>query len=233
MTELQEFGKNVWIVEGPLVRDTGFTFTTRMTVVRLPDGSLWLESPVPASFDTLKRITELGPVRYLVAATPRHVWRLEGWHTLFPEAELWACRKTLFTLQKEKLPFTGILTDVPPPGWADTFDQAIIKGNPFLSEVLFFHKDAGVVILGDIIQSNPILDNKSFRNALFKLEGVVYPQAGVGLDMRLTFINRNLARQSLSKVLAWDFDKLIIAHGPCVEKDAKQYVERAFQWLTR
>jgi hypothetical protein len=28
-------------------------------------------------------------------------------------------------------------------------------------------------------------------------------------------------------------DKLIIAHGACIEKDAKPFVEQAFQWLRR
>jgi hypothetical protein len=30
----------------------------------------------------------------------------------------------------------------------------------------------------------------------------------------------------------WDFDKLIIAHGPCVDHDAKPFVKRAFRWLS-
>jgi 3-deoxy-D-arabino-heptulosonate 7-phosphate (DAHP) synthase len=50
-------------------------------------------------------------------------------------------------------------------------------------------------------------------------------------DIRLSFIRRDLARQSLQKLLSWDFDRLIIAHGPCIEKDAKAFVKRAFRWL--
>ena len=73
MSEISAFAKNIWIVDGPLVRDMGVLFTTRMTVLKLSDGSIWIESPVPASYDTLKHISDLGPVRYLVAATPRHV----------------------------------------------------------------------------------------------------------------------------------------------------------------
>jgi hypothetical protein len=56
---------------------------------------------------------------------------------------------------------------------------------------------------------------------------------GVALDIRLSFTDRNLARRSLEKLLSWDFDKLIIAHGVCIEKDAKPFVERAFRWLVR
>ena len=76
MFGFSEFAENIWIVDGPNVRDMGFMFTTRMTVVRLCDGSLWVDSPVTVPSETLSRITELGPVRYLVAATPRHDWRL-------------------------------------------------------------------------------------------------------------------------------------------------------------
>ena len=88
MASFQEFAKDVWIVEGPNVRDLGVVFTTHMVVTRLSDGSSWVDSPVSVSFDTLKRVTALGPVRYLVAATPRHIWRLAEWHAQFPDASL-------------------------------------------------------------------------------------------------------------------------------------------------
>ena len=73
-------------MKGPEVRDMGELFPTRMTVVRLSDGAIWVNSPVPVSFADIGKIVSLGLVKYLVADTPRHVWRLEGWHTHFPEA---------------------------------------------------------------------------------------------------------------------------------------------------
>jgi len=233
MAALSVFGENIWIVDGPDVRDMGVMFTTRMAVVKLSDGSLWVNSPVSVPFDTLKRITELGPVRYLLAATPRHVWRLAAWHTLFPEAQLWAPRLTPFTLKKGHLPFTRILGDQPPQAWKDDFDQLAFKGNPLIEEVIFFHKQSRTVILDDLIQSHPIAKGKPFRNALLKLAGVASPPGGVPLDIRLSFTNRDLARRSLEKLLSWDFCKLVMAHGPCIDRDAKPFVERAFQWLAR
>ena len=233
MTDLPAFAENVWIVDGPNVRDMGVMFTTRMAVVRLSNGSLWVNSPVSVPLDTLKRITECGPVKYILAATPRHVWRLAAWHNLFPAAQLWAPRPTPFTLKKGRLPFTGILGDEPPQAWANDFDQLAFKGNPLIEEVLFFHKQSRTVILDDLIQIHPMVKGHPLRNALFKLEGVASRHGGVALDIRLTFTNRDLARRSLEKLLSWDFDKLIIAHGACVEKDAKPFVERAFRWLVR
>lgn len=233
MLDIQAFAPNVWIVDGPHVRDMGVMFPTRMTMVSLSDGSLWVDSPVPVPFETLKRITELGPVSYLVAATPRHVWRLEGWHTLFPEAQLWASRPTPFTLQKGHLPLVGTLRDTPNPAWADDLDQLAFKGNPLIEEVLFLHRASRTLILDDLIQVHLRVKGKPLRNVLFKLEGVAAPQGGVALDIRLSFTHRDLARRSLDKLLSWDFDKLIIAHGACIEHDAKPFVERAFHWLRR
>jgi hypothetical protein len=233
MEEIHKFAKDIWLVEGPIVPDTGVLFTTRMTIVRLSSGSIWISSPVPVSFATLKWISELGDVRYLVAATPRHVWRLASWHTLFPEAELWASHPTLFTLQKGQLAFTGYLSDTPVDAWSVDFDQLEFKGNPFLSEVLFFHRSTHTVMLDDLIQRNPPPQGNALATALLKLEGAQEPDGVVGLDMRMTFVNRNLARESLDKLLSWDFDKLIIAHGACFESDAKRYVKKAFRWLEK
>ncbi len=233
MEYLLEFSKNIWLVDGPVVRDMGIFFTTRMTIVKLSNGSLWISSPVPVSFATLRSISELGDVRYLVTATPRHVWRLKAWHTLFPDAELWASRPTLFTLQKDHLPMAGYLSDIPVNAWSADFDQLEFMGNPLLSEVLFFHRNTHTVILDDLIQRNFIMKGKVLTNLIFKLAGGQYPDGGVGVDLKLTFLNRSLARRSLEKLLSWDFDKLIIAHGACIESGAKQYIKTAFRWLEK
>lgn len=229
MPDLQLFADNVTIVDGPPVRAFGVMFPTRMIVVKLTNNSLWVNSPVPVSPDILVRIKALGSVKYLVSPTKMHVWRLEEWHAMFPDAELWAPPQV--PQEFKRLPFAGILGDAPPSGWADDLDQLIFKGNYFIDEVFFYHRRSRTVIVGDFIQNHPREKSRPFRNALFKLEGVEYPHGGVGLDIRLSFTNRNLARQSLEKLLSWDFDKLVIAHGVCVVKDAKPYVERAFRWL--
>jgi hypothetical protein len=103
--------------------------------------------------------------------------------------------------------------------------------NPLIEEMVFFHRASRTVILDDLIQVHRMVRGRPIRNALFRLEGVAAPYGGVGLDIRMSFIHRDAARRSLRRLLAWDFDKLVIAHGPCVEKDAKQFVERAFRWL--
>lgn len=231
MPELQVFAENVSIVDGSTVHAMGIPFPTRMVIVNLADASLWVNSPVSVPPNLLERIIALGAVRYLVAPIKLHVWRLEEWHALFPDAELWAPPQV--PNQFKNLPFAGTLGNTPPDAWAGDLDQLLFRGNWFAEEIFFFHKKSRTVILGDFIQNHPMAKGRPLLNALFKLAGVSYPDGGVGLDIRLSFTNRILARRSLEKLLSWDFDKLIIAHGVCIEKDAKPFVERAFGWLLR
>ncbi len=233
MPELTPFGKNIWIVDGPNVRDMGLVFTTRMTVVRLSDGSVWVESPVTVPDEVLARIKGLGPVKFLVAATQRHVWRLKAWHGLFPAAQVWAPVKAALTLGDAGAPVNDVFTDTPAAGWSRDFEQLAFKGSSVLREVFFFHKQSRTVVLGDLMQANPPLKGKPFRNMMFRLMGAAAPGGGVSFDIRLSFRDRALARESLNRLLSWDFNALIIAHGGCVPTNAKSVVREAFRWLVK
>jgi hypothetical protein len=233
MAGIPAFANSVYVIDGPNVRDMGLWFTTRMTVVRLRNGTLWVESPVSVSLVARQQLLALGPVRYLVAGTPRHVWRLAEWHTLFPDAQLWRPPKSPLTLQKGHLPYTGILGNAPPADWSADLDQLAFQGNPLGVEIVFLHRASGTVILGDLIQVHAPRRGHPFSNVLVALMGGAAPAGGVPLDLRLTTTQRRLARQSLDRLLSWDFDKLIMAHGPCITHDTKSFVERAFHWLRR
>lgn len=87
------------------------------------------------------------------------------------------------------------------------------------------------MVFGDFIQNHPLSEGKPLFNALVKMARIQCRHGGVPIDIRLSFTNRKAARESLERLLAWDFDKLILAHGSCVENDAKAFVRRAFKWL--
>ncbi|MFP4044724.1 MAG: DUF4336 domain-containing protein, partial [Rhodosalinus sp.] len=52
------FGCDLWLVDGPAIRFYGMPFSTRMTVVRLSDGGLWLHSPIPRRPELCERLAE-------------------------------------------------------------------------------------------------------------------------------------------------------------------------------
>lgn len=231
MVGLEPLGNDLFLVDGPVVRDMGIHFDTRMTVARLGDGSMWIASPVPVRFATLTEITALGPVRYLVSPTPRHFWRLYAWHELLPDAELWSSPITPVTLKKGDLPLTGILGDRVRDLWAGDLDQVLVRGSRWLNEVIFFHAPTRTLLVEDVIQIHQPQQGHTLRNVLIALGGVAAPRGGVGRDIRLTFRDKAAAREYIDRVLQWDFDKLVVAHGPVATHAARQTVEQAFSWL--
>ncbi len=231
MAGVRALGENLFVFDGPAVRDMGVRFDTRMTVVRLADGDLWVASPVAVPFETLEHITTLGTVRYLVSPTPRHYWRLAGWHELFPDAELWSSPITPVTLKEGDLPLAGILGDQLPTRWAGDLDQVLIRGSRWLNEVVFFHPATGTLLVEDVIQIHELHAGRPVRNALIRLGGVSAPNGGVARDIRLTFRDHAAARQSVRRILEWDFNSLVMAHGPVITENARRTVEEAFSWL--
>jgi len=180
---LIHFGENIWVIEGSIVKDMGLSFSTRMIVVKLSDGSLWVCDPVQIPDSTLEEVERLGKIEYLLASTQRHIWRLRSWHEKYPKSQLWTCGNIPRKLRG--LPFTGVLNDT--PIWVDDFNQIIFKGNKLLSEAVFFHKASNTLIMGDIIQNNEKIPGRPFTNFMFRLSGAAYPNGGVGLDLKLTF----------------------------------------------
>src|SRR3546814_953818 len=70
LNTLKPFGPDIWTVDGPEIRmdygPSSIPFPTRMTVVRLAGGGLWLHSPVAPEETLLAAIDRLGRVAWLV-----------------------------------------------------------------------------------------------------------------------------------------------------------------------
>ena len=99
---LQPFGEDIWIADGPVTATGGFRYGTRMVVIRLSDGGLFLWSPIPLSEPLRARIDDLGEVRHLVAPNALHHLFLGDWRRAYPAARLyapprWACAGSEWT----------------------------------------------------------------------------------------------------------------------------------------
>ena len=89
------------------------------------------------------------------------------------------------------------------------------------------------MIFTDIIQNHePDADGWFFRTGK-KLNGILAPDGGCPRDWRLSVRDRDTARRARDRILAWDFDRMIVTHGRCLTEGAHPFVERAFAWLGR
>lgn len=214
---LRRFAKDIWIADGPAVRAWGISFPTRMIVVKLSDGSLWVNSPVAATRDQAAELDNIGSVAHLVSPTPLHDWRLKQWTKFFPRAQVWKARA---------------LDDATPAAWKAEIDQLLFRGSIVLSEVEFFHKPSRTLIMGDFIQNYDIERERPLLNGLKRLGGVL--GGGSPRDLRFSFVGgrqRRLGQESLRKLLSWDFDKIVIAHGDLTIDNVRELVQRSFRWL--
>jgi hypothetical protein len=129
---LEQLGPDLWIADGGTVSFFGFDYPTRMAVVRLDDGGLWVWSPITLDGTLEGEVRALGPVRHLVSPNKLHHLFLAAWLAKFPDAKLWGTASTIAKVKA--LRFTGALIDDAPADWAGQIDQWHFTNSPFLDE---------------------------------------------------------------------------------------------------
>ncbi|MGY3603486.1 MULTISPECIES: DUF4336 domain-containing protein [unclassified Bradyrhizobium] len=227
---LKEFDREIWTADGPDVSVAGFHYPTRMAVIRLSDGGLFIWSPIERSDSLRADVDAIGQVRHIVAPNSLHHLFLPQWKRAYPDAKVYAppgLRK-----KREDIVFDADLESVPSPDWIEEIDQVLMHGNLITTEVVFFHIKSGTVLFTDLLQQIPADRNSGWRAMVAKLDLMVGPEPSVPRKFRVAFTNRRAARKSLDYILAWPAEKVLMAHGTPVEKDARAYLRRAFGWLT-
>lgn len=231
MTALSPFGPNIWVAEGPVVSFFGFPYPTRMAVIRLRNGSIFIWSPIALTPELRTEIEALGRVAYLVSPNKIHHLFLKQWKDAYPRSRTYA----LDELKKRNLapPIDVLLEDAPNPEWADDIDQTIVRGSFALSEAVFFHRESRTAIFADLIQNFAPDWFKGWKGVVARLGGIVSPHPGTPIDWRSSFVNRKPARAALDGILAWQPEKVIIAHGILVRNDGVGFIRRALPWLLK
>jgi len=234
MTEepaLREVAPDVWIVDGEYVDFYGFPYPTRMTVVRLSDGRLFIHSPIRWTAALAAQVEALGDVRYLVSPNKIHHLFLGDWQQHYPNAEMYASPG--LPKKRKDLSFTAILSDEAPASWSGEFDQAVLKGSFFMEEVAFFHKATRTMIVADMIERLDGARWPWWAKLIGRMDGLMGENGGMPKEWRASFIKRKQARADVRRMIDWDPARIIIAHGPIVETDGAAYLTSSFHWLLK
>lgn len=230
LSRLRPFGPDIWTAEGSVVSFLGFPYPTRMAIVRLGDGGLFVWSPI-ALDDALKReVDALGPVRHLATPNAIHHLFLSDWKRAYAAARLYA--PPGLRRKRRDLAFDAELGDAPDPAWSAEIDQVAMRGSIVMTEIVFFHRRSRTAIFGDIIQNFRPEWFGGWRRIVARLDGIVAPRPGAPREWRASFLGRKRARASLSRILAWPIERVIIAHGELPLADARDFVASAFGWLS-
>jgi Domain of unknown function (DUF4336) len=225
---------DIGIVDGPFEYLTvggirwPLLFTTRMTVVRLSNGELFLHSPIKFDERLAKQLEALGKVRHLVSPNKFHYAHIGEWAIAFPETISWASPRVRHRARARHvhIDFTKDLADSVPEEWRGQLDQLLFPGGYF-KEFIFLHKASRTLILADTI-INLELDKLSepWRTAT-KLTGMYHPYGRVFFGMRLPLrFQRRKAKAAIERIHAWHPQRILLSHGRCFDANADEVIRR-------
>ena len=218
----------IWLKEYP-IHYAGTDFDARMTVVRLGDGRLWIHSPSTIDAETKEAIAALGPVAFIVAPGSYHYFHVPSWQQAFPDADTYICPG--IERKRPDLHFDWILGDRAERAWDEDLDQVLVRGNRLIWETAFLHRASKTLILVDLIEN--IGDETPHTNwalkfwwkAVFHMWNNPKPAP----EYQIGWKDKAAAKKSLERILEWDFERIVIAHGDLIEADAKAVARRAWR----
>jgi hypothetical protein len=228
---------NVGIVDGPFEYLTvagirmPLPFTTRMTVVRLRSGDLFLHSPVAFDQKLAEALEAMGPVRHLVSPNQFHYAHVGEWAKAFPDAVTWASPgvRGRARARHADVVFARDLGADPPEEWEGDMEQALVPGGIF-KEFIFFHGASRTLILTDTIMNLELDKIDQPWRAFTKLSGMYHPFGQIFFGMRLPLlVQRGKAKAAIRKIHAWRPERILLSHGRCFEgEEAHRAVHRIF-----
>ncbi|RKF13010.1 DUF4336 domain-containing protein [Roseovarius spongiae] len=222
---------SLWLIDGPHIRFYGLPFSTRATVVRLENGGLWVHSPTRLTDGLRAEIDALGPVRHLIAPNWIHYAHVADWQAAWPEALAWAAPGVAQRAAKHGLDLhfdhdLGAKAETP---WAGQIDQMIVEGSKTHREAVFHHRASRTLILTDLIENFETAKLPAWMRPLVWLAGIDAPRGRMPPDMAFSFRRKDLLADAVDRMIAWNPERLILAHGQWYERGAVEELERAFR----
>ncbi len=222
---LRAIDEGLWIADAPQ-RFLGLQVGSRMTVVRLADDSLLLHSPVAATASLVGQVLALGPVSCLVAPNRFHHLHVQSWQQACPAARTWVAPG--LTAKRPDLRIAGVLCDQPEPAWAEVLEQLLVQGFPLANEVVFFHRATATLVATNLAFNFGADSPALTRLAVWLGRGG--PLRTTVLE-RLAVRDRAAHRASLECILAWPFERVVVAHGDICEHGGREALARGYAWL--
>jgi hypothetical protein len=229
---LKPVARDVWIADGPEIDFYKMPFPTRMTVVRLSTGDLWLHSPIAFSGDLLQSLQELGAIRHLVAPNWIHYAHLQDWADAMPAAETWMAPGVTERAADRgvRLRADHLLGNAAPPAWADDMEQMIVAGSRLHREAVFFHRASRTLILTDLIENFEAGKLPWHLRLVTRVAGNQHPDGSMPRDLRVTYDKAALAA-AVRRMIGWAPERILIAHGRWYRGRAVAELRRAFRFL--
>ena len=222
---LELLAQEVWTAPMPLSM-LGLQLGTRMTVVRLANGSLFLPSPIPLDGTLKDEIDALGPVRHIVAPNRFHHLFVGEVARAYPDARTYGARG--LDKKRRDLRFDAILGSEGESAWASDL-RSFELGGVALAESVFLHEPSRTLITADFMQNLGSPDHWLTRQ-YSKVAGI-HRRPGVSRLVRAMFRDRTKARKAVDRILDWDPKRVVLSHGEPIVQDGQAVIRDAYAGL--
>ena len=216
MTPLAE---NLWLFPYPL-RLLGADLRRNVTVMRLASGDLVIHSTGPFTPEDVAAINALGRPRWLLDTMLRHETFAKNGKQAFPEATYLAPEG--FS-KGAGFPTQPLINQ---PDWSGEIEVLRLDGVPSMEEHVVLHQPTRTLIVADLI-FNFGAEASAWTHLLMCAAVGTKHGPGMARSIRWTAKDRAALRASLTRMMAWDFDRLIVGHGDLIATGAKAQVAAA------
>ncbi|MEN9578935.1 MAG: hypothetical protein RJA70_1944 [Pseudomonadota bacterium] len=228
---LSEIAEGLYTTTHELRLIPGVMFPTRMVIAKLPDGGLWVHSPVALTEALTNEVLALGPVRFLIAPNSFHHLHIQPWAKRFPEAQVWVSPALL--KKRPDLSSSFLLSQL-----SDSEAQARWSGTirsfglPQTStgEHVFLHEPSRSLLVTDLV-FNVVHHERWLTRQVFRATGT-YGKLAQSRAWRYSVKEKAPFAQKLREVLATKPELLVPAHGEVLDHNVEENLTAALgRWL--
>ena len=228
-TTLQELSPGgIWISERKLWF-SGVYLRSRMTVIRLADGRLWVHSagePTPALCAELDR---LGQVGWVIVPNKWHHMNAAAMKARYPDAQLIGPASA--ALKNKSVIFDLGNDDERLPSLVPELSPVVFRGVPFLDETLFFHTKTNTLIGADLMMCGCPADHWTWR-WVSRVLGQ-YQRHKAPPDVRWNTRGGPEVHQSLDEISRLPVARILVAHSDPIEDRPLEQLKDAWRFVRR
>jgi glyoxylase-like metal-dependent hydrolase (beta-lactamase superfamily II) len=226
MQEIDDSDSGLWTFHQQL-SVMGVEIGTRMTVVRLSDGSLLVHSPIRLTPALEQKLASLGRVEHVLAPNLDHYLYVEAFKQRYPQARMYAAPGVAPKLPDVR--FDAELRFGETAALGDGIEQAWFRSNHELQELVLVHRATHTLITADLAFNINAADGLVSK-LMLKLNDS-YLTFGPSRVCRAHITEHVMARSDVDAILALKPERAIVAHGEILNAGASAALARGYAWL--
>ena len=226
---LSEVADGVWVVEQDFEL-LGVKVGLRTTVLGTDDGGVVVIGPGKLEPDEYAAIGALGPVRAVIAPNGFHHLYLRRAAAAFEGARVLAAPGVAKKQPSLRVDATLGTPEVAALGVLGGGIQALsLDGAPRAAETVFFHAPSRTLVVTDSLFN--VADSDHWWTRTFLTLNKAYGGPSASRIFRSAIATRTAFRASVDHMLAWEPQRIHMAHGALIESGGRDALARTYAWL--